>query len=168
MLLIDIRYFHHHSKTHSHNRQRHPKHERKGLPLFSVLRDLGWFFRREKRRYSIGLILLIVVGVLELLPPRLLGNAIDEIVRGSITTGSLLKYIGAIIVMMLIIYWITYVWMHKLFGGSNLVERLLRSRFMNHLMTMTPSFFEKTAPAISWPAPPMTSVPWQPLSASGC
>lgn len=121
----------------------HSKHERKGFPLFSVLRDLGWFFRREKRRYSIGLILLIVVGVMELLPPRLLGNAIDEIVRGSITTGSLLKYIGGITGMMLIIYWITYVWMHKLFGGSNLVERLLRSRFMNHLMTMTPSFFEK-------------------------
>ncbi|MEK5237826.1 ABC transporter transmembrane domain-containing protein [Paenibacillus sp. FSL L8-0470] len=111
--------------------------------MFSVLRNLGWFFRREKRRYTVGLILLIVVGVLELLPPRLLGNAIDEIVRGSITSGSLMKYIGLIVLMLLIIYWITYIWMHKLFGGSNLVERLLRSRFMNHLMTMTPSFFER-------------------------
>lgn len=111
--------------------------------MFSVLRNLGWFFRREKRRYTVGLILLIVVGVLELLPPRLLGNAIDEIVRGSITAGSLMKYIGLIFLMLLIIYWITYIWMHKLFGGSNLVERLLRSRFMNHLMTMTPSFFER-------------------------
>ncbi|MEK4058785.1 MULTISPECIES: ABC transporter ATP-binding protein [Paenibacillus] len=111
--------------------------------MFSVLRNLGWFFRREKRRYTVGLILLIVVGVLELLPPRLLGNAIDEIVRGSITAGSLMKYIGLIVLMLLIIYWITYIWMHKLFGGSNLVERLLRSRFMNHLMTMTPSFFER-------------------------
>lgn len=111
--------------------------------MFSVLRNLGWFFRREKRRYLIGLILLIIVGVLELLPPRLLGNAIDDIVRGSITTVSLAKYIGMILIMLLIIYWITYIWMHKLFGGSNLVERLLRSRFMNHLMTMTPSFFER-------------------------
>lgn len=119
------------------------QYERKGFPLFSVLRNLGWFFRREKRRYTVGLILLIVVGVLELLPPRLLGNAIDEIVRGSITAGSLMKYIGLIVLMLLIIYWITYIWMHKLFGGSNLVERLLRSRFMNHLMTMTPSFFER-------------------------
>lgn len=119
------------------------QYERKGFPLFSVLRNLGWFFRREKRRYTVGLILLIVVGVLELLPPRLLGNAIDEIVRGSITSGSLMKYIGLIVLMLLIIYWITYIWMHKLFGGSNLVERLLRSRFMNHLMTMTPSFFER-------------------------
>ncbi|MNO46700.1 putative multidrug resistance ABC transporter ATP-binding/permease protein YheI [compost metagenome] len=111
--------------------------------MFSVLRNLGWFFRREKRRYLIGLILLIGVGVLELLPPRLLGNAIDDIVRGSITTASLAKYIGMILILLLVIYWITYIWMHKLFGGSNLVERLLRSRFMNHLMTMTPSFFER-------------------------
>lgn len=111
--------------------------------MFSVLRNLGWFFRREQKRYLIGLILLIIVGILELLPPRLLGNAIDDIVRGSITTASLAKYIGMILIMLLIIYWITYIWMHKLFGGSNLVERLLRSRFMNHLMTMTPSFFER-------------------------
>lgn len=100
-------------------------------------------FSPRKRRYLIGLILLIGVGVLELLPPRLLGNAIDDIVRGSITTASLAKYIGMIFILLLVIYWITYIWMHKLFGGSNLVERLLRSRFMNHLMTMTPSFFEK-------------------------
>ncbi|OBZ18238.1 multidrug ABC transporter permease/ATP-binding protein [Bacillus sp. FJAT-27264] len=111
--------------------------------MFSVLKNLGWFFRREKRRYSLGLFLLIAVGVLELLPPRLLGNAIDEIVRGSVTASSLIKYIGLIVALLLVIYWITYIWMHKLFGGSNLVERLLRSRFMNHLMTMTPSFFER-------------------------
>ncbi|MFC3746455.1 ABC transporter ATP-binding protein [Paenibacillus sp. GCM10012306] len=111
--------------------------------MFSVLKNLGWFFRREKRRYMIGLFLLIAVGVLELLPPRLLGNAIDEIVRGSVTASSLIKYIGLIVALLLFIYWITYIWMHKLFGGSNLVERLLRSRFMNHLMTMTPSFFER-------------------------
>lgn len=116
---------------------------KEGIYLFSVLRNLGWFFRREKRRYLIGLILLIIVGILELLPPRLLGNAIDDIVRGSITTASLATYIGLILFMLLIIYWITYIWMHKLFGGSNLVERLLRSRFMNHLMTMTPTFFER-------------------------
>lgn len=111
--------------------------------MFSVLKDLGWFFRREKKRYVIGLVLLIAAGVLELLPPRLLGNAIDEIVSGTITAASLTKYIAMIVAMLLIIYWITYIWMHKLFGGSNLVERLLRSRFMNHLMTMTPSFFER-------------------------
>ncbi|AIQ13229.1 ABC transporter ATP-binding protein [Paenibacillus durus] len=111
--------------------------------MFSVLKDLGWFFRREKRRYTIGLFVLIFAGVIELLPPRLLGNAIDEIVHGSITADSLIKYIVMILALLLIIYWITYIWMRSLFGGSNLVERLLRSRFMTHLLTLTPSFFER-------------------------
>lgn len=111
--------------------------------IFSVLRNLGWFFRREKKRYTIGLFMLVLVGILELLPPRLLGNAIDRIVRGSITSGALIAYIAGIVGLLAVIYGITYIWMHSLFGGSNLVERLLRSRFMNHLMTMTPSFFER-------------------------
>ncbi|MGZ0040858.1 ABC transporter ATP-binding protein [Paenibacillus ottowii] len=111
--------------------------------MFSVLKNLGWFFKRERSRYSIGLFLLIAVGVLELAPPRLLGSAIDEIVRGSISWSSLWRYILYIIGILAIIYYITYIWMHKLFGGANLVERLLRTRFMNHLLRMTPPFFER-------------------------
>ncbi|RUT29810.1 ATP-binding cassette domain-containing protein [Paenibacillus zeisoli] len=111
--------------------------------MFSVLRNLGWFFRREKRRYTVGLVLLIVAGVAELAPPRLLGNAIDEIVNGSISWTSLTRYILMILGMLVFIYFITYIWMRELFGGSNLVERLLRSRFMAHLLRMTPPFFER-------------------------
>jgi ATP-binding cassette subfamily B protein len=33
--------------------------------------------------------------------------------------------------------------MYQLFGGAYLVERKLRSRFMSHLLKMTPTFFEK-------------------------
>lgn len=87
--------------------------------------------------------MLIAVGVLELAPPRLLGSAIDEIVRGSISWSSLWHYIMYIIGILAVIYYITYIWMHKLFGGANLVERLLRTRFMNHLLRMTPPFFER-------------------------
>ncbi|KYG95542.1 ABC transporter transmembrane domain-containing protein [Paenibacillus jamilae] len=111
--------------------------------MFSVLKNLSWFFKRERSRYSIGLFLLIAVGVLELAPPRLLGSAIDEIVRSSISWSSLWRYILYIIGILAVIYYITYIWMHKLFGGANLVERLLRTRFMNHLLRMTPPFFER-------------------------
>lgn len=112
--------------------------------MFAVLKNLGWFFRREKRRYTIGLILLVVAGIVELAPPRLLGSAIDEIVAGTVTWASLTKYILLIIGVLIIIYLMTYIWMHSLFGGSNLVERLLRTRFMSHLLRMTPPFFERS------------------------
>ncbi|MHA0856061.1 ABC transporter ATP-binding protein [Paenibacillus sp. CMAA1364] len=111
--------------------------------MFSVFKKLGWFFAQEKKRYIIGLITLILCGIGELFPPRILGNAIDEIVRGSITGVSLIRYIGMIIGILIAVYLITYIWMHKLFGGANLVERMLRSRYMNHLLGMTPAFFER-------------------------
>ncbi|GIO61048.1 ABC transporter ATP-binding protein [Paenibacillus cineris] len=111
--------------------------------MFSVLKNLGWFFRQEKKRYLIGLIMLILCGIGELFPPRFLGNAIDEIVRGSITWTSLTRYIVLILGTLTVIYIITYIWMHKLFGGANLVERILRSRYMNQLLRMVPPFFER-------------------------
>jgi ATP-binding cassette subfamily B protein len=111
--------------------------------LFSVLKNLGWFFRQEKKRYLIGLIMLILCGIGELFPPRFLGSAIDEIVRGSITWTSLTRYIVLILGTLTVIYIITYIWMHKLFGGANLVERILRSRYMNQLLRMVPPFFER-------------------------
>ncbi|WP_225999397.1 ABC transporter ATP-binding protein [Paenibacillus sp. BJ-4] len=111
--------------------------------MFSVFKNLSWFFKRERSRYFIGLFMLIAVGIVELAPPRLLGSAIDEIVRGTISWSSLWRYIFMILGILAVIYYVTYIWMHKLFGGANLVERLLRTRFMNHLLRMTPPFFER-------------------------
>ncbi|MEC0183298.1 ABC transporter transmembrane domain-containing protein [Paenibacillus peoriae] len=111
--------------------------------MFSVLKNLSWFFKKERSRYTIGLFMLIAVGIVELAPPRLLGSAIDEIVRGTISWSSLWRYIFMILGILAVIYYVTYIWMHKLFGGANLVERLLRTRFMNHLLRMTPPFFER-------------------------
>ncbi|MDO3410613.1 ABC transporter transmembrane domain-containing protein [Saccharibacillus sp. CPCC 101409] len=111
--------------------------------MFSVLRNLGWFFSREKRRYAIGVFFLIIVGFIELLPPRLIGTAVDDIAGGLITSQRLWMYIGGILGLLAVMYGITYIWMRQLFGGSNVVERLLRSRFMAHLLRMTPPFFER-------------------------
>ncbi|MEW4369331.1 ABC transporter ATP-binding protein [Paenibacillus kandeliae] len=112
--------------------------------MFAVLKNLGWFFSRERKRYLLGIIMLAIVGVFELAPPKLLGDAIDRISSGTITFQALMYYTGAIALIVVIIYGITYVWMHSLFGGSNLVERLLRTRFMAHLLRMTPPFFERS------------------------
>lgn len=112
--------------------------------MFAVLKNLGWFFHRERKRYIIGILMLAGVGVLELIPPKLLGDAIDLISNGSVTYQSLIYYSTAIVLTLIVIYGVTYVWMHSLFGGSNLVERLLRTRFMAHLLRMTPPFFERS------------------------
>ncbi|MBD8067750.1 ABC transporter ATP-binding protein [Bacillus sp. PS06] len=111
--------------------------------MLSVLVKLGWFFKQYWKRYTVAIILLILVGILEIIPPKLIGVAIDEIQAGSLSKEKLLQYIVFLTCLAVVIYGITYVWMYKLFGGAFLVERIMRGRFMKHLLKMTPPFYEK-------------------------
>lgn len=111
--------------------------------MFSVLGKLAWFFKKYWLRYTVAISLLIIVSFLDVIPPWLVGMAIDEIQFGTLTTESLLQLIlfyGAIIVVS---YVLTYFWMFQLFGGAFLLERLMRFKFMKHLLSMTPTFYEK-------------------------
>jgi ATP-binding cassette, subfamily B, multidrug efflux pump len=111
--------------------------------MFSVLKKLSWFFKEYWKRYVIAISLLILVGILDVVPPKLIGMAIDDIQVGEMSNGKIGKYVGYLILIMVFSYGITYVWMYKLFGGAFLVERKLRSRFMKHLLKMSPTFYEK-------------------------
>ncbi|MGG1677285.1 ABC transporter ATP-binding protein [Neobacillus sp. NRS-1170] len=111
--------------------------------MFSVLKKLSWFFKENWQRYVIAVSLLILVGILDVLPPKLIGMAIDNIHLGEMSKNKIFQYLGVLLLIMLASYGITYVWMYKLFGGAFLVERKLRSRFVHHLLKMTPSFYEK-------------------------
>jgi ATP-binding cassette subfamily B protein len=111
--------------------------------LFTVLGKLSWFFKQYWKRYTVAITLLVIVSVLDVIPPKIIGIAIDAIQFGQMTGDrlrELLMYFGALIILS---YGITYVWMYQLFGGAHLVERILRYRFMRHLLSMTPSFYEK-------------------------
>ncbi|MGM0875227.1 MAG: ABC transporter ATP-binding protein [Bacillota bacterium] len=111
--------------------------------MFSVLMKLSWFFKQYRKRYTVSITLLIIVSFLDVIPPKIIGIAIDDIQFGQMTgerLRELLLYFGALIVVS---YIVTYVWMYQLFGGAHLIERILRFRFMRHLLSMTPSFYEK-------------------------
>jgi ATP-binding cassette, subfamily B, multidrug efflux pump len=111
--------------------------------MFSVLKKLSWFFKEYWKRYIIAISLLILVGILDVVPPKLIGMAIDDIQVGEMSNGKIGKYVGYLFLILVFSYGITYVWMYKLFGGAFLVERKLRSRFMKHLLKMSPTFYEK-------------------------
>ncbi|MGJ9383609.1 ABC transporter ATP-binding protein [Salipaludibacillus sp. CF4.18] len=111
--------------------------------MFSVLKKLTWFFKQHKKRYILAISLLIFASLLEVIPPRLIGMVIDDVHQGQMTEWMLRNYIILFIGLMLVIYLITYTWMRQLFGGAIIIERTLRTNYMNHLMKMTPTFYEK-------------------------
>ncbi|OCA84374.1 multidrug ABC transporter permease/ATP-binding protein [Bacillus sp. FJAT-27225] len=111
--------------------------------MFSVLKKLGWFFKENWRRYTIAIALLILAGLIDILPPRLLGMAIDTIQKGAMSKELILQLVLGLAVITVLSYTVTYIWHYLLFGAAFLVERQLRSNFMNHLLRMTPTFYEK-------------------------
>ncbi|MBX9971822.1 ABC transporter ATP-binding protein [Cytobacillus firmus] len=111
--------------------------------MFSILGKLSWFFKENWKRYTIAITLLIIVGILDVMPPRLVGMAIDDIHLGEMSSAKIMEYLGLLAIITIVSYAITYIWMYQLFGGAFLVERKLRSQFMGHLLKMTPTFFEK-------------------------
>ncbi|HZG83336.1 ABC transporter ATP-binding protein [Paenibacillus sp.] len=111
--------------------------------MLSVLGKLGWFFRLEWKRYAIAVPLLLFVGILEIIPPKLVGDAIDWMQQGTMTPAKLTETLLLFGGIAAFVYVVTYIWMYQLFGGAFVVERLLRSRLMRHFLRLTPTFYEK-------------------------
>lgn len=113
------------------------------LLVLRVFSQLSWFFKEQWRRYTVAIILLIIVSFIDLMPARLLGLIVDDFQGDALTVEKGFMYIGVFLVIAISSYGLTYIWMSKLFGGALLVERKLRSRFMNHLLRMDIPFYEK-------------------------
>ncbi|MBK3496954.1 ABC transporter ATP-binding protein [Viridibacillus sp. YIM B01967] len=111
--------------------------------MLDVLFKLKWFFKENWKRYAIAVALLIVANVLEVTPPWIIGQSIDAIHSGTLTNQSLVTYIVAMLVLMVMAYVVNYVWQYQLFGGANVIERKLRSKLMTKFLKMSPPFYER-------------------------
>ncbi len=111
--------------------------------MFIVLKKLSWFFRMYWKRYAVAIVLLTIVGILDVIPPKLIGVAIDGIHQETLTGTKLMQLLAYWGALTVVGYGLTYVWLYQLFGGAFVLERLLRSRLMRHLLKMNPTFYER-------------------------
>ena len=111
--------------------------------MFSVLFKLKWFFKENRKRYTIALILLMMTNILVIIPPWLIGQAIDSIYTQTLTGKLLAMFLGGMLLVMIFNYASNFVWQYQLFGGAYVIERQLRRRLMRHFLKMTPTFYEK-------------------------
>ncbi|WP_426447937.1 ABC transporter ATP-binding protein [Paenibacillus sp. S-38] len=111
--------------------------------MLTVLYKLRWFFRQHWRRYTAAILLLAVAGVIDVIPPKLIGYSIDGFHQGTLGGTHLYGILALWAGITVIGYGINYVWMCQLFGGAFVLERTLRTSLMKHLLRMTPSFYER-------------------------
>ncbi|WP_028781875.1 ABC transporter ATP-binding protein [Thalassobacillus devorans] len=111
--------------------------------MFGVFSKLGWFFKLHWKRYTFAIIALIIASIVDIIPPKLVGMAIDDIQFNALTSDRLMEILliyGGVIIAS---YTISFLWDYTLFGGAIMMEQTMRSKLMNHFLKMTPGFFGK-------------------------
>lgn len=109
----------------------------------SIIKNLWWFFKEEKRRYLIGIISLSLVAVLNLIPPKIMGHVIDAITRGNLTRTDLLLQLLYLVLAAFAMYGLRYIWRMYILGTSYRLGQIIRYRLFEHFTKMSPSFYQK-------------------------
>ena len=108
----------------------------------SIIQKLWWFFKLEKRRYLIGIVALVLVSVLNLIPPMVMGRVIDAITSGRLTQDELLLHLFYLLLAAFGMYYLRYVWRMYILGTSYRLGQIMRSRLFEHLTRMSPTFYQ--------------------------
>lgn len=104
---------------------------------------LGWFFKKEKKRYLIGVTFLALTSIINLVPPRILGLMADQLKRGHISWQEYGMLILAIIFSALLLYGFRYFWRRQIWGGAAELEFQMRSKLFSHFMEMDRTFYQR-------------------------
>lgn len=108
-----------------------------------LFKDLMWFFKQEKKGYSLGIIVLVLVALLNLLPPYVVRVIVDEVSRGALRPESLLYWTLILAGIGLAVYALRFSWRLMIFGAANRLSRLLRKQLFDHFTLMSPQFYQK-------------------------
>ena len=101
-------------------------------------------FVRNRWYFVSGLLALFIVDILQLLIPRVIKHAIDDLTAGSVTSSRLMIYGGEVLLLAIGIGGFRYVWRYLLLGASRRIEKALRDRLFMHLQTLSLSYFART------------------------
>ena len=86
---------------------------------------------------------LLLVDFLQLLIPRVIKLAVDDLTSYQATGSRLLVYAGMVLALALGIVVFRFLWRRCLFGHSRQVEEALRNRLFAHLQTLPFSYFDR-------------------------
>ncbi|MBC2735532.1 MAG: ABC transporter ATP-binding protein [Desulfobacteraceae bacterium] len=99
----------------------------------------------NRTRIIIGLISLIIVDFLQLIIPRIIKTAVDDLTLYQASWEGLLRQALLILIVGLCIGVFRYIWRRCLLGTSRRVEEALRNRLFGHLQRLSARFFDTAA-----------------------
>jgi ATP-binding cassette, subfamily B, multidrug efflux pump len=108
-----------------------------------VFLDLMWYFKAHKWKYLSGILVLVVISLVNLIPPQIVGMLVDHIRRHTLTPKLLLEWGVIIIAISLFLYVLRYLWRILLFGSAVRLATQLRNQLYEHFTRMSPEFYHE-------------------------
>lgn len=109
----------------------------------SIFKKLGWFFKQEKKSYIIGVFSLMMVALVQLVPPKVIGVVVDEIVNKEIRLTKIIVWVALLIGAGLAQYLFRYIWRMHIWGSATRLEKELRTQLFHHFTKMDSIFYQK-------------------------
>ncbi|WP_071130667.1 ABC transporter ATP-binding protein [Enterococcus timonensis] len=107
-----------------------------------IFRKLGWFFRQEKKAYIIGITALLLVAIVQVVPPKVIGIVIDEIADQNMSMQKIVTWVIVLVIMAILQYLLRYLWRKNIWGSAALLEKTLRKQLFHHFTKMDHQFFQ--------------------------
>ncbi|EOC4572060.1 ABC transporter ATP-binding protein [Enterococcus faecalis] len=109
----------------------------------SIFKKLGWFFKQEKKSYIIGVFSLMMVALVQLVPPKVIGVVVDEIVNKEIRLTKIIVWVALLVGAGLAQYLFRYIWRMHIWGSAARLEKELRTQLFHHFTKMDSIFYQK-------------------------
>jgi len=105
------------------------------------IRHILPFLKKNKWKYLLGIIILILIDALQLITPRLIGYLTDDLLTGRADANRLYMYMLIILGIAAGVALGRFAWRMLIIGSSRNMEAWLRERLFIHLETLPVSFF---------------------------
>ncbi|MXP51360.1 SmdA family multidrug ABC transporter permease/ATP-binding protein [Pantoea sp. SoEX] len=102
---------------------------------------LSWYFFREWKRYLGAITILVIIAIMQLLPPYVVGILIDGVTYNNMTNKDICMWVIVILITAIIIYILRYAWRILLFGASYKLAIELRDNFYQQLSIQQKAFY---------------------------
>ena len=107
------------------------------------LRLITPYFSENRLTIALGLVCLVIVDILQLLIPRVIKHAVDDLTVIETDAAGLGIYAAQIVGLAVGIGVLRYIWRRCLIGTSRIVEERLRNRLFAHLQNLSAAYFDR-------------------------
>lgn len=106
-----------------------------------IWKELSFFIKAHKVRYIAIFISMMISSITLLIPARVIGQLVDEIVNNELTIERLIQQVVIFLGALLISFFTEAWWTYYIFSGSYQIQSLFRVRILKNLLTKRMPFY---------------------------